>query len=307
MLHAILIDDDADDCALVRDMLADTRGEEYALDCFKTSAEGLEAIKSKTYDICLLDYRLGLDDSLPAIATIKAIQEDLPIVILTGLGDRDVDIEAMRAGASDYISKDHLNPNHLDRKIRYAMAREQSRARRRAQATDICPRILLVEDDQDDYIIVHEMLSDIHGEDLTLHWVSSWEEATNEIVGNRYDVCLLDNNLGDRTGMELVQEAISHGVEIPLILLTGCGDRDTDLEAMRAGASDFLDKNGLRPALLDRSIRYAIERSKAERRAAERSLAEGPRIAFIEDDEDDFLLTQDLLVEIYGTTFQLEW
>ncbi len=307
MLHVILIDDDPDDCVLVRDLLSDSRGKEFELDCYETLYAGIEAIREKPYDVCLLDYRLGLDDSLPTIPEIRSIRETLPIVVLTGLGDRDVDLEAMRAGASDYVSKDHLNPNHLDRKIRYAIAREQSRARRRETAGDACPRILLVEDDKDDYIIVHEMLSDIHGEALRLHWVPSWEEATHEISGNRYDVCLLDNNLGEHSGMELVQEAIAHGVEIPLILLTGCGDRDTDLEAMRSGASDFLDKNELRPALLDRSIRYAIERSKAERRAAERSLAEGPRICFIEDDEDDFLLTQDLLIEIYGTTFQLEW
>ena len=307
MLRVVLIDDDADDAALVKDLLKDCRGADFELDCFETAYDGLQALQRRSYDVCLLDYRLGLDDSLPTIPEIKEIDESLPIIILTGLGDRSIDIEAMRAGASDYVSKDHLNANHLDRKIRYAIAREQSRARRREETAEICPRILLVEDDKDDYILVHEMLSDIHGEALSLHWVPSWEEAKNEIAGQRYDICLLDNNLGDHTGMELVQEAVSHGVEIPLILLTGCGDRDTDLEAMRSGASDFIDKNELRPALLDRSIRYAIERRKAERRAAERSLAEGPRIAFIEDDEDDFLLTQDLLVEIYGTTFQLEW
>ena len=307
MLRVVLIDDDADDSMIVREFLKDCRGSDFVLDCFQTVTPALAAIRAETYDICLLDYQLGADDGLTTIGEIKAINGQLPIVILTGLGDRNVDMAAMRAGASDYISKDHLAPNQLDRKIRYAIARENARARRLDQGSESSPKILLVEDDEEDYLLVKEMLTDIHGDSLSLHWVPSWEEATGEIVGHRYDVCLLDYNLGDRTGVELVKEAVAHGADIPLILLTGCGNRETDLEAMRAGASDFLDKNELRPALLDRSIRYAIERSRAERRAAEKSLSEGPRIAFIEDDEDDYLLTEDLLVEIYGTTFRLDW
>ena len=135
--------------------------------------------------------------------------------------------------------------------------------------TDIAPRILLIEDDEDDYVLTRELLADAFGGDFELEWVPSWTEALAVIAQARHDICLVDYRLGERNGLELVREAVEVGSAAPFIVLTGQGNREIDLEAMRAGAADYLAKSEMTAPLLDRAIRYAIERHRAERRLAE--------------------------------------
>jgi PAS domain S-box-containing protein len=77
--------------------------------------------------------------------------------------------------------------------------------------------------------------------------------------------------LGERNGLELLQEAVANGCKAPIILLTGQGDHEVDIEAMNAGAADYLEKDKLGAPLLERSIRYAIERKRAEQKISEQA------------------------------------
>lgn len=100
---------------------------------------------------------------------------------------------------------------------------------------------------------------------FALDWVNTYEGAHSAIEGGSYDVYLLDYFLGNRrNGLELLHEMIERGCKAPVILLTGRGGYELDLEAMRAGAADYLAKGELSSHLLERSIRYAIERKKTE-------------------------------------------
>jgi two-component system cell cycle sensor histidine kinase/response regulator CckA len=85
---------------------------------------------------------------------------------------------------------------------------------------------------------------------------------------NRHEVCLVDYRLGAQNGIELLRAAIERGCAAPIILLTGQGEHEIDLEAMKAGAADYLVKSRLDARLLERSIRYALERQRAATRAA---------------------------------------
>ncbi len=117
-------------------------------------------------------------------------------------------------------------------------------------------RVLLVEDDEDDYVIIRDLLSEI--EEFDLQWVSDYNEALGAIGRETHDVCLLDYRLGGRSGLELLRAASGRGHNIPMILLTGQGDRELDLEAMQAGAVGYLIKGQIDAPLLERSIRYAF-------------------------------------------------
>jgi DNA-binding response OmpR family regulator len=81
---------------------------------------------------------------------------------------------------------------------------------------------------------------------------------------NEHDVYLVDYVLGKKNGLDVLHEAREKGCKAPIILLTGRGDREVDLAAMKAGAVDYLDKENLRAPSLERSIRYAIERKRTE-------------------------------------------
>jgi signal transduction histidine kinase len=124
--------------------------------------------------------------------------------------------------------------------------------------------VLLVEDDEEDYILVRAMLSAVPFQDFALKWVDDLETALEEMEGGGHDVCLLDYRLGARDGMELLRKAKEKKVGIPIILLTGRGDYRLDVEAMKTGATDYLVKGEINPTLLERSMRHAIERKHAE-------------------------------------------
>jgi diguanylate cyclase (GGDEF)-like protein len=138
-----------------------------------------------------------------------------------------------------------------------------------ATGGDVTPRILLIEDDEDDLLLTRELLAEAFGDAFELEWARSWDQALAAIGEARHDIYLVDYRLGARNGLELVREAIDLGSAAPFIVLTGQGSREIDLEAMRAGAADYLAKGEMTAPLLDRAIRYAIERHRSERRLAE--------------------------------------
>jgi two-component system cell cycle sensor histidine kinase/response regulator CckA len=129
-------------------------------------------------------------------------------------------------------------------------------------------KLLLVEDDEDDYIITRSLLADLKGRVFTLDWEKSFDAGLAAMKQNHHDVCLVDYRLGAHDGIELLQAALAGGCQAPVILLTGMGEHQVDLAAMKAGAADYLVKNRLDALQLERSIRYAIERKRAAARAA---------------------------------------
>jgi len=124
--------------------------------------------------------------------------------------------------------------------------------------------ILLIEDDEDDYIIVRNILSKITRPRYHLDWKATYEDALQAAEHGRYDVYLLDYRLGEHDGLEFLQEMNRRGCRMPIILLTGQGSYDVDIEAMKSGAADYLVKSQISAPLLERSIRYAIERKRSE-------------------------------------------
>ncbi len=123
--------------------------------------------------------------------------------------------------------------------------------------------VLLVEDDPDDYLLTSELLAEIGDPGYALSWVDSYEGGLKALLADGPDLCLLDFRLGSRTGLELLREAMARGCTTPIVLLTGQSERAIDVEAMKAGAADFLIKGEFGPGHLERSIRYAIERSRS--------------------------------------------
>jgi signal transduction histidine kinase len=123
-------------------------------------------------------------------------------------------------------------------------------------------RILLVEDDEDDYVLIRDVLAEIKGQQFELDWVSTTQKAMEKAIENRHDVCLMDYRLDERDGIQLTRDFLQCGCRAPIILLTGLGSHDVDMKAMKGGAFDYLEKASMSPQLLERSIRYAIEHGK---------------------------------------------
>src|SRR4051794_22540993 len=106
-------------------------------------------------------------------------------------------------------------------------------------------RILLVEDDEDDVVLTRALLQEGYGDRATLDCVADFDAALDTIGRGEHDLYLVDYRLGGRTGLDLIRTALRGGVRAPFILQTGVGDHAVDLEAMRAGAADYLVKDNL--------------------------------------------------------------
>jgi len=119
--------------------------------------------------------------------------------------------------------------------------------------------VLLIEDDEDDYFITKKYLKGIPDKEITLDWISSFEEAKRALTTSQHDICLIDYRLGENTGLELLQYAEEIKYRTPTIILTGQVDHETDLEATEAGASDYLVKAELNSRQLERTFRYTIK------------------------------------------------
>ena len=130
-------------------------------------------------------------------------------------------------------------------------------------------KVLLIDDDEDDYILTRELLSEVKVGKYKLDWAASYDEGL-EVMGRReHHVCLVDYRLGERSGVQLIREAWEARLTTPMILLTGQGNYDVDVQAMQAGATDYLIKDKTPAALLERTLRYAVELNTERCRAEE--------------------------------------
>ena len=126
----------------------------------------------------------------------------------------------------------------------------------------------MVDDDEDDFVLVRDLLRDIGAGKYVLTWVADYDNALRQAcstdVDVEVDVVLADYQLGSRNGIELVRDLLARHCKAPVILLTGQGDREVDFAAMEAGAADFLNKAQLTADLLERTLRYAVAQKKTE-------------------------------------------
>lgn len=123
-------------------------------------------------------------------------------------------------------------------------------------------KVLLVEDDPDDYVLFKYSLNEIKDNTYTLTWANNFDSALEIIKKKEHDIYFFDYLLGARTGLDLIQETVALGITAPIIILTGLGNQQTDLKAMELGAADYLVKGEIDTEKLERSIRYCIDQNR---------------------------------------------
>ena len=127
-------------------------------------------------------------------------------------------------------------------------------------------KVLVVDDDPDDLIIVRDFVE--AGGDIRCDAVSTFEEGLEVVRAGLHDAYLIDYRLGAHNGLDLIREMASSATG-PMVLLTGMGSESVDQRALSVGAADYMPKNELTGESLQRSIRYAVETWRARRAAEE--------------------------------------
>ena len=139
---------------------------------------------------------------------------------------------------------------------------------------DKVTRLLLVEDDEDDYILTCDYLEQLGSHTFDVEWLSCPEQAISVLSENKHDICLLDYRLGASDGLEVLKRAVANGFRGPIIMLTGQSDEALDSAALDAGAVDYLVKSEMNSSRFARAIRYALARRDVEDERVERLKAE---------------------------------
>lgn len=133
-------------------------------------------------------------------------------------------------------------------------------------------RLLLIDDDEDDYIIVRGLMERSQHKKFHLDWAPSFEQGLEMLKEQDYGVVLLDFFLGEKTGLDVLQSIEEMDAPVPVILLTGAGNYEIDRSVMEKGAADYLDKNELDSGTLERAIRYALIRGEEMQQLHEQSV-----------------------------------
>lgn len=130
--------------------------------------------------------------------------------------------------------------------------------------TDATKRVLLVEDNRADAVLLQSMLADAGVVSLEFTWADRLEEALDRIRQENFDVVLLDLKLPDSRGEATLERLQETARQIPIVVLTGLEDEALAIRAIRRGAQDYLVKGTLNGRSIARAIRYAMDRKRAE-------------------------------------------
>ncbi|OIN98905.1 hypothetical protein COS16_09355 [Candidatus Desantisbacteria bacterium CG02_land_8_20_14_3_00_49_13] len=144
-------------------------------------------------------------------------------------------------------------------------------------------KVLLVEDNPGDARLIQEMLKEVKDADFELEQASRISEAVKRVTGKGIDVILLDLSLPDSDGLDTFIRVSAKAGEIPIVVMTGLTDRTLAIKAVQGGAQDYLVKGTVDSNLIIHSLRYAIERKKAELKLKElqEQLAQANKMAAV--------------------------
>ena len=126
-------------------------------------------------------------------------------------------------------------------------------------------KILLVEDNPDDAFLLHAALEKVTGTHFEIDSARDLAAGVARLDQGDIDVILLDLNLPDSAGMDTIKTVKTHSRDVPIIVLGGVDDETIAINAVHAGAEDYLVKGKINSQLITRAIIYAMERTDAKK------------------------------------------
>ena len=124
-INILLIEDNAADVRLIDELLKKSPDFIYQMKSYVRLSEGLESLKKNDFDIMLLDLSLPDSDRRSTLEVVLEYTPMIPIIILTGLDDKEIALTSLKKGIQDYLVKDELSTNLLTRSILYGIERHK--------------------------------------------------------------------------------------------------------------------------------------------------------------------------------------
>ncbi|OWW21442.1 EAL domain-containing protein [Noviherbaspirillum denitrificans] len=275
----LYLEDNAMDADLVRRGLA-RQAPDMVVDVVSTVSEARSKLDEmhSSYELLLSDLNLPDGSGLELLAHVRERNLPLAVVILTGSGDQEAAIAALKAGADDYVVKRADYGVRLVHTLAAALARFRSE---QAGKTRLL-RVLYAEHNRFDIDLTRRHFAR-HAPQVRLHVVNDGNEVLDALPPEHasdppFDVVLLDYQLSGINALEAVKTLRDErGYDLPVVLVTGQGSEDVVAEALRLGVADYVMKHegylAELPAILEHAFRQAqLAREQAKLRTASERL-----------------------------------
>lgn len=229
-IKVLLIEDDS----VARNMLKRViEREGYEIILATDGHDGLNKFKSEKPDIVITDINMPRMNGLEVMRKVKEISPSTEIILITGHGDYEIAVLALQEGALDYIKK----PINLD-DIILSLGRAKEKILQKRKI-GIKNSILILEDDKN----TRDKLAKIfEKEGYMVYTGADGEEGVDIFSNNKIDILIVDINMPKKSGIEVLNEVKQASKNFEIILLTGYGDENTAIQAMRCGAINYLRK-----------------------------------------------------------------
>lgn len=229
-----------------------------------TGKEFLKVIKEKKFDLLLIDNHLPDMMGMDLLKSLSSVQINSPIIMITGLGDEDDVIQALRLGATDYIPKHGNYLELLPNTLMKVYNDYHNKAEVKSKLAYERINVLYVEPSQLDTELTLEFMKR-EAPYIDIKAVGNAAEAW-EILNKQNDVNLIlcDLRLPGKNGIEFLHELKHNNVNIPFVMITGAGGEASALAALKLGAYDFIPKtrnylDKLPDILQNAFIRYKLD------------------------------------------------
>ncbi len=237
---------------------------EFELLVVGTGAACLEQVRSNPPDLLLLDYRLPDTDGAEILNMLRNLALDLPVVMVTGVGDEELVVQALGLGAAHYVRKHGNYLEALPNLLRTVL--DEHRRQQSPWLATAPQRILYVEHQAMDIDLTLRYFADVAPQ-FTVEVMQSCAEALARLaLPPAYDLALIDLRMPDQDGLDLVREAKRRKLSLPpFIMISGAGDEDTAIAALELGAADYVVKREGYLNRLTHRIGYAIDHERLNR------------------------------------------
>jgi DNA-binding NtrC family response regulator len=257
------------------------------VDTADSAAVALERIAARDYDAIVTDIKMPGMDGLALLAEIRARRPDTPILMVTGHGEHALAIRALRGGADDFIQKPidreafvaslhrAIRAHALNRRVKDRQVALERCARELEQIATALGReqtaVLLVDDDP---ALLQALPQALHllMRGVTVDTADSAAAALDRIAAREYDAIVTDIRMPGMDGLALLAEIRGRQPDTPILMVTGHGEYDLAVRALRGGAYDFIQKPIDRDDFVA-SLDCAIRAHALHRRVKDRQLA----------------------------------
>lgn len=232
----------------------------FIIETVSTGSDCLARLSEQVFDLLLLDFRLPDMDGLDVLADVRAHGHQLPVVMITGMGDDETVAQALRLGASDYVSKSE--PDYLDTlpEILRGLFNRHRAYLPYDGHIQLVQQILYVEPNMMDVELTEQHFASA-APHLKIHAVASSVEALSLLSKeHNFNLILSDLRIPGMNALELMREIKHRGIDLPFIVITGKGDEATAVAILRMGAYDYLVKRNNYLVQLPHTIDHVIKR-----------------------------------------------